>query len=1112
MNNSINFGQLCKNISKIRDTIIKGKCFEYFAQLFFYFDARYSNIIKKCWLLNQVPLKIKQHLGIPDVDIGIDIIIETSSEDFIAVQVKYRSNMNDVISWNELSTFYGLTYGISKKFSKSIFFTNTIDVNKHVRNISNNINILYHFLNETNDNTFSKILGYVNSLKNSDIKILLPRDYQQEIINKAVDYYKSDVNGRLYMPCGTGKSLVSHWIATKIINKKICIVVPSLHLLSQTYNTWVNQSYNAKYLLIGSDAEVKEDDNGLIITTNITEIKKFFDDNDDHNIVVISTYQSSDQLVTVCSENNITVDFCIFDEAHKTVGSKDRVFTCMLNNDKINILKRLFTTATEKVYNGEDDNILSMNNEEIYGKVIYSYSLKKAIEDKQLSDYQIIAPIIADNLFYKMAEKNKLVIDSSISLNSIEIRYYLTAYLILESIKEYKLKHILTFNNTNKNAKIINDIITKMAKQMNINCKTYYMTGETSIKHRKQLIDQFIKDDIAIISSARIFTEGVDIPIIDGVCFVDNKISVIDIIQSVGRCLRLHNDKNKSYIIIPTIINTTENDNSIFNLNPNDFITIKSVLKSMGTIDQRIIEQFSSKDHGKTMNKSNKKFNVVIKNFEENANIAIKVDDLETKINIILCERWGSVNWEENKNILFEYCSEFKCVPTQVTEYKDKKIGAWLSGQKQCIINENSDVYIQLSNNEYVKKSLDDYITFKQENEGTERIEFDEWKNLLFEYCNEYKCTPSQKQLYKNRKIGLWLQNKKNAMKDTNCEIYIKLSENEYIKKSIDKCLGTKDKNKGREKREWNDWKNMLFEYCNEYKRIPTKNTQYKNYKIDQWFQFQKKFIKSTEDEFYTKLSENEYVKVSLDEYLDKKENSKTELIKWNKMKNLLFEYCDENKCIPTNKTNYKNEKIGYWLNHQKQYTKNIDDDIYIKLSENELLKKSFDDYFKNKEKNEDKEKLGWEEWKTLLFEYCDKNITTPTRSTEYKNINIGQWLQDQKKKINNEKDNIYIKLSENEIVKKSLDDYIINKIKNKNKRKLEWDEWKNLLFEYCNENKQIPTNKKEYKDIKIGQWLQDRKFNLIDNKDIIYIKLSENEYVKKSLDDYLENRSKNKK
>jgi hypothetical protein len=103
------------------------------------------------------------------------------------------------------------------------------------------------------------------------------------------------------------------------------------------------------------------------------------------------------------------------------------------------------------------------------------------------------------------------------------------------------------------------------------------------------------------------------------------------------------------------------------------------------------------------------------------------------------------------------------------------------------------------------------------------------------------------------------------------------------------------------------------------------------------------------------------------------------------------------------------------------------------------------------------------------------------------------------KKKINNINSIVYINLSENEYVKKSLDKYLINK-----EKKLNYEQWKNLLFEFSNINKRVPKNNEKYKNNKIWMWLHDQKKKLNDINSIVYINLSENEYVKKSLDDYL--------
>ena len=212
-----------------------------------------------------------------------------------------------------------------------------------------------------------------------------------------------------------------------------------------------------------------------------------------------------------------------------------------------------------------------------------------------------------------------------------------------------------------------------------------------------------------------------------------------------------------------------------------------------------------------------------------------------------------------------------------------------------------------------------------------------------------------------------------------------------------------------------------MFKFCEKEKRYSIQKEQYKNQNIGKWLQNQKKKIKNKDDEIYKKLSINQYVKKSLDEYLINKDKK----LEWEQLKELLFEFCEKEKRCSIKKEQYKNHNIGTWLQHQKQKIKNKDDDIYKKLSINQYVKESLNEYLINKDKNKDKEKLEWKQLKELLFEFCEKEKRCPIKKEQYKNQNIGTWLQNQKQKIKNKDDEIYKKLSINQYVKESLDEYV---------------------------------------------------------------------------------------
>src|SRR5262249_17486737 len=62
----------------------------------------------------------------------------------------------------------------------------------------------------------------------------------------------------------------------------------------------------------------------------------------------------------------------------KTVGVKDKAFAAPLFDENLRVKKRLFMTATERVVRGRHDDVVSMNDEAIYGACFHELSFKDA--------------------------------------------------------------------------------------------------------------------------------------------------------------------------------------------------------------------------------------------------------------------------------------------------------------------------------------------------------------------------------------------------------------------------------------------------------------------------------------------------------------------------------------------------------------------------------------------------------------------------------------------------------------------------------------------------------------------------------------------------------------
>ena len=99
-----------------------------------------------------------------------------------------------------------------------------------------------------------------------------------------------------------------------------------------------------------------------------------------------------------------------------------------------------------------------------------------------------------------------------------------------------------------------------------------YTSGEMSAGVRGRLIQQLgaIGDgEYRLLTNARCLAEGVDVPTLDGVAFIDPRRSEVDIVQAVGRAIRKSDEKKVGTIVIPVFVDTQADpevalDSSVF--------------------------------------------------------------------------------------------------------------------------------------------------------------------------------------------------------------------------------------------------------------------------------------------------------------------------------------------------------------------------------------------------------------------------------------------------------------------------------------------------------------------------------------------------------------------
>jgi len=332
---------------------------------------------------------------------------------------------------------------------------------------------------------------------------------------------------------------------------------------------------------------------------------------------------------------------------------------------------------------------------------------------------------------------------------------------------------------------------------------------------------------------------------------------------------------------------------------------------------------------------------------------------------------------------------------------------------------------ITVCNGNYEKNNEKDIVVKEQNVKLIEHITvkclsfsemFEYKKNLLFEFVDLNNRTPKKTESFKNINIGSWFYNQKKKINLNTDETYIKLSQNIIVKEELDRYLNPNT---------FDEIHEIFLEFVNLNNRTPTQKESFKNINVGKWFSNQKSKINANTDEMYIKLSQNNIAKEELNKYLNKEKKEK--IYTFAESFAIFLEFVNLNNRTPTNKESFKNINIGLWFHRQKNKINTVEDEIYVGLSQNIIVKNELDKYLKK----EKKEKIyTFDESFVVFLEFVDLNNRTPKKTESFKNINIGTWFQTQKKKIKTNKNEIYIKLSQNIIVKNELNRYLNKKNK----------------------------------------------------------------------------------
>jgi superfamily II DNA or RNA helicase len=677
----------------------KGAVFERLTQLYLQTTPEYGTKLQDVWLLREVPADIRKRLNLPGPDEGIDLIACTWHGEYWAIQSKFRSQRDIPLNRRELGTFTSLAFNTCNDIALAVVaHTSTKPVSKH-HLMRKTVEIGLDRWQSLDHETWELIVG---TLRGQSVRLEArsPKPHQCAAISAAKKHFIDDgaARGRLIMPCGTGKSLTAYWIAEALTAKTILVAVPSLALVRQSLADWTKEflahGIKPDWLCVCSDESVgnlERDefvgevyDTGLPTHTDVNEIAASLSAPSNGPKIVFTTYQSSDRLAAAARKAGIKFDIAILDEAHKTVGVHSKKFATLLRDKKVTIRRRIFMTATERVFRGDRNDVLSMDSEKDYGKRFFQLSFKEAIKQGIITDYKILTMTVSDSHIRRLIGENRILNVNSRDLDEAEAQSVAAGIALKRIYKGHGVKHAISFHRSIRAADRFREQQDALNRLRDVGPKTInlHISSKKTAGQRSDLMREFVGYNRALMTNARCLTEGVDVPAIDCVMFADPKQSRVDIVQAAGRALRHYEGKDYGYIVVPLVV-PEKMDFEKF-AETTAFKQVAQTITALSTQDERIANEFRAIEKGRVSSGK-----IVEIEGDIPAGMKMKLGDFADAISTRVWESVGRANWrkfEDARDFVrrlglksfsewVKYCKSGK-KPTDIPAYPDQDIYA----------------------------------------------------------------------------------------------------------------------------------------------------------------------------------------------------------------------------------------------------------------------------------------------------------------------------------------------------------------------------------------------------------------------------------------------------
>lgn len=549
-----------------------GKDFERVAKWFLENEPVWKARFRRVWLWGEWP-------GRWGPDRGIDLIAASHDGDIVAIQAK-NYGADHSITKRDVDTF--LSESGQAPITRRLLIATTDRISHSGREVMERQEKPVSTC-PLEDLRQSEIAWptRIDELAPAELAALVPRQDQQEALDAIANWAESAQDrAQVIRACGTGKTLIAAWAANLLQAKRVLVLVPTLSLLRQTAREWARSANVERLVEVCSDRRSSEtedltagDELGTLRTTDPEAIARALEN--DSPLLMLCTYNSSPTLAKAMQPAHRPFDLAVADEAHRCSGLESSAHKTILDGDAIRATRRLFFTATPTVYGSRDKSraadrgvpLASMDDERLFGRRIHHLSFSEAIERGLLCRYQVaVIPVDSEEVFQLI--KQRRLVSPEGGDGRLEAASLATQIACARAMRLYGCKRMVAFHASIPRSKQFSRQFLGAAALL---AREDRPEGELWSEHvdgagmsaskRRRLMDAFEADEPdqhRLLSNVKLLAEGVDIPDIDAVAFVDTRRGQASIIQAVGRAVRHAEGKDVGTVVLPVVVRSDE--------------------------------------------------------------------------------------------------------------------------------------------------------------------------------------------------------------------------------------------------------------------------------------------------------------------------------------------------------------------------------------------------------------------------------------------------------------------------------------------------------------------------------------------------------------------------